>query len=267
MKFGIVANPEIGRTVLLAKKIYDYLKNDQEVMMDEKTAKKLKIQGEKIEKMEVDLIITVGGDGTVLRTMQKNSAPIFAINMGKLGFLTEALPIDLESSLDRLISGNYFIDERKKLKVEINGKRYLDCTNELVIHTAEIAKLRTFAIYVDDELLEDVRADGIIVSTPTGSTSYALSTGGPILNPRINGFVITFIAPFRRGAGPHVVPSDSKLEIHFLDPRKKSFAVFDGQVYVKVSKKDRITMTESENVAKFIRFSTNFYEKLGEKRR
>ncbi|MVT12985.1 MAG: NAD(+) kinase [Euryarchaeota archaeon] len=266
MKFGIVANPEIKRSIIVTEKIYNYLKMDHEVMIDEKTAKRLKMKGVKIEDMDVDIIITVGGDGTVLRTLQKNNKPVFAINTGKLGFLTEVLPVDIESSLERLISGNYYLDKRKKLKVIINGKRYFDCTNELVIHTAEIAKLRTYAIYIDGELLEDLRADGFIVSTPTGSTSYALSTGGPIVDPRINAFVITYIAPFRLGSSSHVVPSNSILELHLLDQRKKSVVVFDGQVQKKVSKKDVITLTESENEAVFIRFNLNFYEKMREKR-
>ncbi len=266
MRFGIVANTEIKRTIHVVKKIYDYLNGNHQVLLENRTARMLRKDGVGIDSMDVDIIITVGGDGTVLRTLQNNNAPVFAINMGKLGFLTEVLPVDLESSLDRIINGNYFIDERKKLKVEINGKRYLDCTNELVIHTAEIAKLRTYAIYVDGALMEDVRADGIIVSTPTGSTSYALSAGGPILNPGISGFVVTFIAPFRRSAPSHVVPGSSRLEIHPLDQRKRSLAVFDGQLYVKVSNKDVISITESETPARFVRFNLNFYEKLREKR-
>lgn len=266
MKFGIVANPEIKRSITVAERIYNYLKKDHEVLVDDKTARKLRVQGSRIEEMNVDIIITIGGDGTVLRTLQKNSAPVFAINMGKLGFLTEILPVDIESSLDRVISGNYFLDRRKKLKVVINGKRYPDCTNELVIHTAEIAKLRTYAIYIDGELLEDLRADGFIVSTPTGSTSYALSTGGPIVDPRIGAFVITYIAPFRLGSSSHVVPSSSILELHILDPKKKSVIVFDGQVQKKISRKDVIMVTESENEAVFIRFNLNFYEKMREKR-
>ncbi|MGC9126562.1 MAG: NAD(+) kinase [Thermoplasmata archaeon] len=266
MRFGIVANPEIKRSIIVAKRVYDYLKKDHEVLVDDKTARRLKIQGLKIEEMAVDIIITIGGDGTVLRTLQKNRAPVFGINTGKLGFLTEVLPVDIEASLDRLVSGKYYLDKRKKLKVIVNGKRYPDCTNELVIHTAEIAKLRTYAIYIDGELLEDLRADGFIVSTPTGSTSYALSTGGPIVDPRIGAFVITYIAPFRLGSSSHVVPSSSTLELHLLDPRKKSVMVFDGQVQKKISRKDIIRVTESENEAVFIRFNMNFYEKMREKR-
>jgi len=265
MKFGIVANPEISRSINVAKFVYDYLKKDHDVLIESKTAKKMHKSGIPIPEMDVDIIITIGGDGTVLKTLQNTNKPIFPINLGKLGFLTEVVPVDLEYSLDRLINGNYFLDKRKKIKVLLNEKRLPDCTNEVVIHTSEISKLRTYAIYIDRELLEDLRADGLIVATATGSTSYAMSTGGPIVDPRINAMVIAYIAPFKLSVRSHVVPSSSELEIHLLDRTRKSVIVLDGQMQKKITHKDIIDVTESENEAIFVRFNLSFYEKLREK--
>lgn len=265
MKFGIVANPEISRSINVAKFVYDYLKNDHEVLIESKTAKRMGLTGYPINQLDVDIIITIGGDGTVLKTLQNTEKPIFPINLGKLGFLTEVVPVDLEYSLNRLITGNYLLDRRKKIKVLLNDKRLPDCTNEVVIHTSEISKLRTYAIYIDNELLEDLRADGLIIATATGSTSYALSTGGPIVDPRINAMVLAYIAPFKLSVRSHVIPSNSKLEIHLLDRTRRSVVVLDGQMQKKISHKDIVKVTESEKEAIFVRFNMNFYEKLREK--
>ncbi len=265
MKFGIVANIEISRSINIAKYVYDYLNKNHEVLIETKTAKKMHKSGVPIQEMDVDIIITIGGDGTVLKTLQNTNRPIFSINLGKLGFLTEVVPVDLDYSLERLINGNYFLDKRKKLKVMLNDKRLADCTNEVVIHTSEISKLRTYAIYIDKELLEDLRADGIIIATATGSTSYALSTGGPIVDPRIDAMVIAYIAPFKLSIRSHVVPSKSELEIHLLDKTRKSMVVLDGQLQRRISHKDVVRLSESENEAVFVRFNLNFYEKLREK--
>ncbi|MGC8663247.1 MAG: NAD(+) kinase [Thermoplasmata archaeon] len=265
MKFGIVANTEITRSFNIVKLVYEYLRKEHDVILEEKTAKKIQKTGIPISEMDVDMIITIGGDGTVLKTLQNTTTPIFSINLGKLGFLTEIVPVDLESSLERLINGNYFLDRRKKIKVLLNDKRLPDCANEAVIHTAEISKLRTYAIYIDKELLEDLRADGLIIATATGSTSYALSTGGPIVDPRIDAMVIAYIAPFKLSIRSHVVPSKSELEIHLLDKNRKSVIVLDGQIQKRITHNDVVKISESEKEAVFVRFNLNFYEKLREK--
>ncbi|MEM3811972.1 MAG: NAD(+)/NADH kinase, partial [Thermoplasmata archaeon] len=148
MKFVIVGKPEFEKSVEVVKEVYDYLKSRADVTLELHTAKKLKLDGIPLEKIDTDIIITVGGDGTVLRTLQNAKGKIFSINVGKVGFLTETIPVDLERCMDRLLSGNYTIDSRTKIKVMLNDKRLLDCTNEVVLHTVDIAKIRSYAIYV-----------------------------------------------------------------------------------------------------------------------
>ncbi|MGC8646497.1 MAG: NAD(+) kinase [Thermoplasmata archaeon] len=266
MKLGIVANKDLSMAINVARTVYEYLKESgQDIVVEKSLSRIFKVEGMEIEEMDVDIIITVGGDGTVLHTLMKTSKPIFSINAGRLGFLTEILPVDIEYNINKLIKKEYFIEERKKLKVLLNGERLPDCTNELVIHTNEISKMRTYAIYIENELMDEARADGIIISTATGSTSYSLSVGGPIVDPRISSMVISFIAPFKLAARPHVVPGNSNIEIHMLDKRKKNLMVLDGQIRKIISPSDVIQVTESERTARFVKFSKNFYEKLREK--
>lgn len=265
MRFVIIGKPEFKKSMDVVKEVYDYLKPRAYVALESDTAKKFNMDGVPLEKIDTDIIITVGGDGTVLKTLQNANGKIFSINVGKVGFLTETVPVDLERCLDRLLAGDYNIDSRTKIKVMLNDQRLQDCTNEVVIHTVDIAKIRSFAIYVNDELAEDLRADGVIIATPTGSTSYALSAGGPILDPRLDAFEITYIAPFKLGARSHIVPSDAVIEVRLLDMDKKSLLVLDGQKQIVVSDKDRIRLTVSENRAEFVRFSRDYFRKFREK--
>ena len=109
-------------------------------------------KGHDIEDMDVDIMIAVGGDGTILRALQKNRAPVLGINAGDLGFLTEISSDGVKQGIERVLRGDYILDERAKLKTTINGRRVQDATNEAVVHTAHIAKIRHFKVFVDDEL-------------------------------------------------------------------------------------------------------------------
>ncbi len=248
MIFGMVANPEKKECIDFAKKVYERL----EPLVEEETARRLGIKGVPLEDMKVDIIITIGGDGTILRTLQRTKSMILGVNMGLLGFLTEIKPEELWDAVKRIERGDYFVDKRMKIKVLLNGKRLYDCTNEVVIHTAEIAKLRSYNVYFNYELLEDLRADGIIIATPTGSTSYALSAGGPILHPHCESIVITPIAPFKKVPRSFVLPAE-KVTIHLKDGRK-NLLVLDGQESIEIGDGDIVEIEKSENYAQFVRF-------------
>jgi NAD+ kinase len=267
MGFAIVANPYSRRCIEKAKEIYDFLtEKGQNVILEEKLSHKLGLgDGVPLDAINIETIITVGGDGTVLITLQRAHGKILSIDMGALGFLTEVPPDRAFEYLEKYLQGEYYLEVRRKLRVDLNDERLPDCANEAVIHTSEIANIRSFRVYVDDELLGDIRADGMIVATSTGSTSYALSTGGPILHPRISGFVITYIAPFRRSVAPHVVPSRSIIKVELTQKYKEYIVVLDGQEQRFASYGDVLTFRESENVALFVRFSKSFYTRLREK--
>ncbi len=265
MKFGIVSYMLKKKTIEIIERTEKIIRElGGEVIYEKNLASRLGLDGVRLEDMNVDFVITVGGDGTVLYTLQRCRCRVIPINVGELGFLTEVNPDEIEMRFKELFEGRYFIDRRLKLKVIHNGKRLYDCLNECVVHTDEIAKMRNFRIYLNNDLVDDVNADGVIVATPTGSTSYALSTGGPILHPSLNALVITHIAPFRLGYRSHVVPSDSEIKIEILK-NKTCLLVMDGQESKKVRSGDEIVFSQSENYAEFVRFSYDFYKRIRER--
>jgi NAD+ kinase len=265
MKFGIVSNPNIEKATGIAKDVIEFLFDKAEVTIEESLARNLEVPGQPLSTMQPDILITIGGDGTVLWTLQRNPTKVFCINAGVLGFLTEVSPDLAIESLGRILKGDYIIDKRARLKTEVNGKRLYDSINEAVIHTSHVAKMRHFKIKVDDDLLADIRADGIIIATPTGSTCYAMSVGSPLIDPRVNAFVIAPIAPFKLSARPYVVPIESKITIKILEPDRPCILVLDGQYETQVSSDVEIRFTASEKPAELVRFSTDFYKRVSEK--
>ena len=142
----------------------------------------------------------------------------------------------------------------------VDGKRLPDATNEVTVQTSRIAKMIYLQVLIDDELLETFGADGVIIATPTGSTSYALSAGGPILDPSVDAMVIAPLAPFKLAARPWVVPLDKKISVKLLHKSKGSKVVIDGESPLEVTPDSKITITGSEKKARFVRFGESFYQ-------
>jgi len=243
--------------------VLDALKG-QDCVIERRAAAALGRKGVLLPNMDADVIITIGGDGTILRTLQGTDAPILGVNAGVLGFLTEVQPNEIRWAIKRLLAGKYRIEERLKLKTVMDGKRLEDATNEAVIHTAHIAKMRHFAISVDNTPATEMRADGIIVATPTGSTCYAMSVGSSIVDPRVEALVIAPIAPFRLSARPFVVPARSRISVTIKEPRE-CIMVIDGQCEFEMTGKERLVFTASDKKARFVSFKDDFYRNLEEK--
>jgi len=262
MKWGLVYNYNNKKAVSLAEEIYDFLKDKGEVFTEESFVKGKNIDGYSLDEInkKSDLVITIGGDGTILRALEKVEKPVFAINSGGMGFLTEVNHKYAMDSLKRVVKGDYNIEERAKLKVIVDGKRLPDAANEVTVQTSRIAKILYLKILVDGELVETLGADGVIVATSTGSTSYALSAGGPILDPTVNAMVIAPLAPFKLSARPWVVPLEKKVGIKLFDKGKGSEIVIDGESAQPVTKDSNIIVTGSEKKARFVRFGESFYE-------
>ncbi len=218
-----------------------------------------------VEKMKVDAIVCIGGDGTLLRTLQHTKHPVLGVNAGSLGFLTEIPPDRMREALLQMIDGNYQIDQRCRIKTLLNGERLPDATNDVVISTSTPSKIQEFEYYIDMEWVQDVRADGIIISTPTGSTSYALSAGGPVLDPRLEAIEIIPISPFRINSRPIIIPDSSVVSLKIAHKTRSANLVIDGYFRKTVKNKDELLFTRSKNKSKFIRFDMNFYERYSEK--
>ena len=264
MKFGITANPHIPTALESAGRIVKLLEPRHGVTLETEVAREFGRAGQPLAHMQVDVMIAIGGDGTILRALQLNEAKILGVNSGSLGFLAEVYDTEVEPLLERVVKGDYKVEERLRLKVEVDGARLFDCTNEAVVHTAQIAKIRHFEIRVDDAVVERVRADGIILATPTGSTSYSMSSGGPIVDPRVDAVIVTAIAPFKPASRPHVFPATSQVRVRLLRP-KECLLVMDGQHESHMKGTEEVVITASERRARFIRFRDDFYRRIEEK--
>jgi len=223
-----------------------------------------KIRYDELENFDSEVILTIGGDGTILRTIHRTNKRVLPINAGILGFLTELDKGDLETGLGRLLDGDYFIDSRTRLRTAYKDHHIVDAVNEAVIHTANVAKIRQFRIFVDGLELDTIRSDGIIIATPTGTTCYAMSAGSPILDPKVPALTIVPISSFSLATRPIVVPDSSEIEIQPLDG-KESLLVIDGQQTIATDGEEPIRFTRSDKRAEFIRFERNFYKRVWKK--
>jgi NAD+ kinase len=274
-KFGLLVNPSIKGAVDVSIEVIEFLKDKVELVITKEHHKQLKnkielknittSELEHYSEHDMELLIAIGGDGTILRTLHKCNFKIFGINAGVVGFLTEVQMEDAIESLERILNKNYIIDDRMRLETRLNERILEPAMNEAVIHTADIAKMRLYLIRVDGIEAQTVRADGIIIATPTGSTSYAMSAGGPILDPKVNAILIVPIAPFKLSARPLVVPSTSEVSIEIIGTKRNSILVIDGQVKYKLVDNDILTFTRAKTSAEFIRFQPNFYRLIDEK--
>ncbi|WMW24788.1 NAD(+)/NADH kinase [Methanolobus sediminis] len=271
-KIGIVSRFDQQAALDMARKIYDEFNSKVEIFFSPKTGQHLGITEnclpvDQMQAAGVELIISVGGDGTVLRNISKmdDPIPVLGINMGTLGFLVDVPPEDAIKDIADVLKG-FSYTERSRLSVHLNGQRLKDATNEIVLITARPAKILTFRIAVDDSEIEDMRADGIVVATPTGSTAYAMSAGGPIVDPRVDASIIVPIAPFKLSARPWIVPGNSTIKVEMTIPEKEAALVIDGQHSYNMVENDVVTVTRAENPARFVSSSIHgFYEKVQSK--
>jgi len=264
MKFGITANPRIPSAMECATQVLAKLESRQEVLLESDLARALGRKGMPLAHMKADVMLAIGGDGTILRALQLSDSKVLGINSGSLGFLAEVNSDDMDRYLDQTIRGDYTVEERLRLKVTVDGERLFDCTNEAVVHTAQIAKIRTFEIRLDDQVVERIRADGMIVATPTGSTSYSMSAGGPIVDPNVDAMIVTAIAPFKPASRPHVFPAASQVHVRLMKP-KECLLVMDGQHESSLKGTEDVVLTASERRSKFVRFRNDFYRRVEEK--
>ncbi|WP_406671383.1 NAD(+)/NADH kinase [Methanolobus sp. ZRKC4] len=271
-KIGIVSRFDQQDALDMVRKVYDTFRSKVEIYLSPKTGDYLGITNnllpvEKMRECGVEFIISVGGDGTVLRNISKmeDPLPILGINMGTLGFLVDVQPEDAISAIEDVLKG-FTYTERSRLGVYLNGRVLPPATNEVVLITARPAKILTFRVSVDESMIEELRADGVVFATPTGSTAYAMSAGGPIVDPRVDASLIVPLAPFKLSSRPWIVPGDSTLKVEIMVPEKEAAVVIDGQHSYNMKENDVVTITKAEKPARFVSSSINgFYEKVQSK--
>ena len=269
MKFGVVARRDRPEALKLAYRVYDFLRvSGYDVVVDEDTYRHLKEFEEvdvlPLEDFDVDFIIVIGGDGTILRVEHKTKRdiPILGVNMGTLGFLTEVEPHETFFAISKLIEGEYYIDERIKLRTYLDGEASVpDALNEVAILTGIPGKIIHLKYYIDGGLADEIRADGLIISTPTGSTGYAMSAGGPFVDPRLDVVVIAPLAPIALSSRPMVVPAESRIDVRNMALKREIVLAIDGQFYTYLPPETEITIKLSPRKAKFVRFTREIYPK------
>jgi NAD+ kinase len=271
MRIGIVTRHDIHRGVELAEEITEFLiKENIEVLLDPLIVDELRRFHNlscNLDEMDADIIITIGGDGTILRTqslINGKKIPIFGINLGTVGFLTEIGPEETFHALKEVLAGNYFVEERTRLDVWHNHD-LAPALNEVVIMTKKPAKMLHIEVKVDDEIVEELRADGLIIATPSGSTAYSMSAGGPIVDPRVDAFIIVPICPFKLGSRPTVVSGESIIQVRLLREGKKAIAVIDGQYEEEINYMEEVIFQKSIECSYFVRLTKEFYKKVREK--
>ena len=267
-RVGLVANLGQELAMTACEKALGVLKEAKgvEVVVEDRLARRLGLSnGVPQSKMDVDILVTAGGDGTILHALHMTNVPVLPINTGVVGFLAELSVEEVEKGIRSVLEGEYVLDERMRIKSTVNGRRQLDATNEVVVHTAAVSKMMMLELAIDGAYVDTVRADGLIAATPTGSTSYALSTGGPIVDPRVRCIVLSPIAPFNLHSRPMVVPADSTAQISTLEQHYPGLVVIDGQHEVHFRQRTTVEITRSESPAHFVRMGEGFYEKLRRK--
>jgi len=270
-RVGIVARYDEPGAIRLAELVSRHLESKsgiEEVVLEQDTASGIGTRGRgiPIEDLDTDLLIIIGGDGTILRTIQKlkRQIPILGINFGRVGFLAEATPENALSMIDEVLA-DLTVEARMRLTIRINGDTLPHATNEAVIVTTRPAKMFAFRILVDGHELDCLRADGIVFATPTGSTAYAMSAGGPIVDPKVGGIVIVPLAPYKLSSRPWVVSAGSRITVEPIPAFKDAAIVLDGHHTQPVRAGDIITITRADEPALFAKTGWRFYEKVRSK--
>ena len=250
MKFAICYNKNINNSTDIMTKLKNSLSKNgvsAEILNIDKL------------KSGYDFVFVIGGDGTILKAARfyaKYSTPIFGINLGRLGYLSQSPKEDIDEAVNKILKGDYKIEERIMLE---NGSK--TALNDIVVKGTTNGRTSRFSLKINNKFVSDYLADGIIITTPTGSTAYGLSAGGPIISPKLNAFVIVPICPHTLSARPLVIPDNEVITICTGD---KYFASCDGQEFYEFKKE--IEIKKSQYIAKLALLNgTEFYSILRNK--
>lgn len=233
-----------------------------------------KTGGRRLESPEdLDALLTLGGDGTLLRgarMLGKHEVPILGVNLGRLGFLTCCPASQLETSLMRFARGDYSVESRMMLQASVDvGKRSREnwiAFNDVVIHKGGFARVVWLRVSVDEELIAEYPADGVVIASPTGSTAYSLSAGGPVVVPTLETILVTPVSPHTLAIRPVVVSAASRITVQVDGAPEELLVTVDGQVGTKFMGGETLTVSRASKATKIVRFpGSNFFATLGQK--
>lgn len=274
-RIGLVGRLGSEQAQTSLHRLITYLKQvGVDVLLDDEIAPSMPDAGVQTAHREVladncDLVIVVGGDGSLLsaaRVMVRTGVPILGINRGRLGFLTDIKPDEIEEKVGEVLAGDYLTERRFLLTSSVyrDGKPIAsgDALNDVVIHPGQFIRMIDFELYIDDEFVYRQRSDGLIISTPTGSTAYALSGGGPIMHPKLDAMVLVPLNPHTLSSRPIVVNGNSEIKLLVVATNLvQPHVTCDGQNHVITEAGDEILVRKKPETLRLIHPPNhNFYE-------
>lgn len=273
-KVGIICKPQPQKAVGVLKELHTWLLDrGLEVLMDRETAAMAGLKSE-YQRVDVppltDMIVVLGGDGTLLsvsRLVYDCDVPILGVNLGGLGFLTEVTLEELYPTLEKVLAEEFAVNERQTLHTHIHreGEKVAEYTvlNDVVINTGALARIIDLETFINGKYATIYRADGLIISTPTGSTAYSLAAGGPIIYPTMRAMILTPICPFTLTNRPIVIPDEVKVEVVLATEKEDVLATMDGQLGFPLESGDVVEIRTGSKKIKLIQpIGKNYYHVL-----
>lgn len=265
LRVGLVVKVELPGALELAKRVMKLFRRE-DLILERRIAKKLGVNaGTAAEFRSADALIAIGGDGTVLfaHSLAPN-VPFIGINLGERGFLAEVSPRHASRAVRMMKSGKLEVGKRERISGTAGGKRLSDALNDVAVVSADPGKTIALRAEVDRELAFEVRGDGVLLSTPTGSTAYAHAAGGPVMDPRVEAFLLVPICPSSPRISPFVVPMSSTVSITLKNQGRKAAVLVDGRRACFLHASEEVRLRRSDSPALFFKWS-EFYQKVREK--
>lgn len=265
------AKPELSK--ILPELMAWLNKHNYEVVVDRETTAYIKapvvVPRSDLADRPLDLAIVLGGDGTLLsaaRAVAKSEVPVLGVNLGSLGFLTEVPVADLYPTLEAMERGACALDSRSMVNCELHragtSVAHYQALNDVVVSKSAISRLNNFDLFIDKSFVSNYKADGLIVSTPTGSTAYSLAAAGPILMPNVSAFVVTPVSPHSLTHRALVVRDTAEIEIVVRTGDEEAYLSVDGQVGMPIHDGDRVGCQKAAHGVHLIRRSNTFFDVL-----
>lgn len=268
-RIGIIAKKNKPEAMKVVKELIKWFKDHQvKCFIEPEMEKFVPHSSLGMEEMphSVDMVVVLGGDGTLLaaaRAIQKRRIPILGVNLGGLGFLTAITLDELYPMLENILRGDYRTDERMLLKAEVwRGEKVVDeftVLNDVVINKGALARIIELETSVNHEYLTTFWADGLVISTPTGSTGYSLSAGGPIVYPSLQSIIITPICPHTLTNRPIIVPEGATIRVTLCSKEEEVFLTLDGQVGFRMEVRDKVEVKKGEGFISLVKSPSKGY--------
>jgi NAD+ kinase len=275
---GIVSKPKKPEVREIVPQLVHWLQERSiNVLIDKETGSALDGSEKCVTRNEMpsraDLIIVLGGDGTLLataRVLNRKPVPLLAVNLGGLGFLTVITRDELFPTLERVVAGDFRTERRVQIEAEVIRAGEVISSflalNDVVLNKGAIARVLDFDVRVDGQFISTYKADGLIVSTPTGSTAYSLAAGGPVIAPSVEAFIVTPICAHTLTNRPIVLRDSAQIEVEVKSQRESIYLTVDGQVGIAVRSEDTVHMRRAASVVELIQSpQKNYFEILRQK--